>query len=48
MGFADPAFDGDRASIELGDVILVYGDWIMDTEHGQYFELHPVRAIYMR
>ncbi len=47
VGFSDPAFDGDRPSIELGDVILVYGDWIHDPEHDRYVELHPVRAIYM-
>jgi hypothetical protein len=47
VGFSDPAFDGDRPSIEIGDVILVYGDWIHDPNHDQYVELHPVRAIYM-
>jgi len=47
VGFADPAFDGDRFSIEIGDVIMVYGDWIHDPEHDRYVELHPVRAIYM-
>jgi hypothetical protein len=47
VGFSDPAFDGDRPSIEIGDVILVYGDWIHDPEHDRYVELHPVRAIYM-
>lgn len=30
-----------------GDVVAVYGNWIMDTEHGQYFEIHPVRAYYV-
>lgn len=30
-----------------GDVAAVYGNWIMDTEHGQYFEIHPVRAYYV-
>ncbi len=30
-----------------GDVVAVYGNWIMDTEHGQYFEIHPVRAFYV-
>ncbi len=47
VDFADPAFDGDRPSIEIGDVIMVYGDWIYDPEHDRYVELHPVRAIYM-
>jgi hypothetical protein len=26
---------------------LIYGNAIMDTEHGQYFEIHPVRAFYV-
>jgi hypothetical protein len=30
-----------------GDVVAVYGNWIMDTAHGQYFEIHPVRAYYI-
>ena len=30
-----------------GDVVAVYGNWIMDTEHVQYFEIHPVRAYYV-
>lgn len=30
-----------------GDVAVVYGDWIMDTEHQAYFEVHPVRAYYI-
>jgi hypothetical protein len=29
------------------DSLLIYGDAIMDTEHGQYFEIHPVRAFYI-
>ena len=30
-----------------GDSLLIYGNAIMDTEHGQYFEIHPVRAFYV-
>lgn len=30
-----------------GDVVVVYGNWIMDEEHQQYFEIHPVRAYFI-
>ncbi|CAN5407224.1 hypothetical protein BH10PSE7_BH10PSE7_34180 [soil metagenome] len=30
-----------------GDVVATYGRWIMDTEHGEYFEIHPVLAYYI-
>jgi hypothetical protein len=43
----DPAYDGDKSTIVPGDVLALSGDWIMDTEHGQYFELHPIKAIYL-
>lgn len=29
------------------DTVAVWGDWIMDTEHQQWFEIHPVRAYYI-
>jgi hypothetical protein len=45
--FADPAYDGDKASIRQGDVMLLFGDWIKDTEHEEYFEIHPIKAIYL-
>lgn len=47
VGFSDPALDGDQSSVRLGDTMVVYGNWIADTEHDNYFELHPVRAIYL-
>ncbi|MGR8980661.1 MAG: hypothetical protein ACU84H_11320 [Gammaproteobacteria bacterium] len=31
----------------VGDMVVVYGNSIMDTEHHQYFEIHPVRAYYI-
>jgi hypothetical protein len=31
----------------VGDVVVSYGNWIMDTEHRNYFEIHPVRAWYL-
>jgi hypothetical protein len=46
-GFSDPALDGEQSSIRLGDTMVIYGNWIADTEHDNYFELHPVRAIYL-
>lgn len=31
---------------DAGDLVLVVGDWIMDVEHDQYFEIHPVTSWY--
>jgi hypothetical protein len=39
---ADPTTTGAR-----GDVVLIFGDWIKDTEHKEYFELHPVKAWFL-
>lgn len=47
VDFADPAYEGDTSSIRQGDTMLVFGDWIKDTEHDQYFELHPIKALYL-
>lgn len=38
---------GDMPTQNDGDVVATYGRWIMDTEHGEYFEIHPVRAYYI-
>ncbi|MBW5483791.1 hypothetical protein [Streptomyces bambusae] len=46
-GIVDPAYDGDSATIYPGDSLAIHGDWIMDEEHGKYFELHPVKAVYL-
>jgi hypothetical protein len=43
----EPLFDFDDAVYLSGDVVAAYGKWIMDTEHGQYFEIHPVKAYYV-
>ncbi len=32
---------------DSGDTVALYGKWIMDTEHGQHFEIHPVKAYYV-
>jgi hypothetical protein len=47
VDFADPAYEGDTSSIRQGDTLLLFGDWIMDTEHGEYFEIHPIKALYL-
>jgi hypothetical protein len=44
--FEDPEPTNQEVHLE-GDVIAVYGKWIMDTEHSQYFEIHPVKAYYV-
>ncbi len=51
---ADPGVDWDDPALEPpivygegGSVVAVYGNWIMDAEHYQYFEIHPVRAFYV-
>lgn len=44
----DPGFTGYPGVTETtGDVVVAHGEWIMDTEHHEYFEIHPVRAYYI-
>lgn len=43
----DPDAPGATTTIRVGDVVLTYGNWIMDTEHHNFFEIHPVRAYYL-
>lgn len=44
----DPDFTGyDGVTEATGDVVVTHGAWIMDTEHHNYFEIHPVRAWYL-
>jgi len=38
---------GDLPTQSDGDVVAAYGRWVMDTEHGEYFEIHPVTAYYV-
>ena len=40
----DPDFDTPPTPMSQGDTVFVFGDWIMDEEHGNYFEIHPVKA----
>ncbi len=46
VDWAEPG-EAEDVHGRAGDVVAVYGNWIMDTEHGQYFEVHPVRAYYV-
>lgn len=46
IDYEDPDDSGDGMQAG-GDMVAMYGNWIMDTEHGQYFEIHPVRAYYI-
>ena len=43
----DPDFDTPPTEMSQGDVVYLFGDWIMDEEHGQYFEIHPIKAYYL-
>jgi hypothetical protein len=43
----DPDFDTPPAEARRGDVAFLFGDWVMDEEHGNYFEIHPVKAYYL-
>ena len=43
----DPEAPGATTEIRRGDIVLTYGNWIMDTEHHNFFEIHPVRAYYL-
>jgi hypothetical protein len=43
----DPDAPGGTTTIRVGDVVLTYGNAIMDTEHHNFFEIHPVRAYYL-
>jgi hypothetical protein len=45
--FDDPDNFGEDGQQLDGDLTVVYGPWIMDTEHAQYFEIHPVKAYYV-
>lgn len=33
--------------MKTGDVVLLFGNWVMDMEHSKYFETHPVKAYYL-
>jgi hypothetical protein len=43
----DPTEADASTTMQDGDVVLAYGRWIKDTEHQEFFEIHPVRAWYV-
>ena len=43
----DPDFDTPPSSARHGSVAYVFGDWVMDEEHDNYFEIHPIKAWYL-
>ena len=45
--YDDPDNFGEEGQQLDGDLVSLYGRWIMDTEHAQYFEIHPVQAYYV-
>lgn len=45
--FDDPENFGEDGVQLDGDLVVVHGPWIMDTEHAQYLEIHPVKAYYV-
>ena len=45
--FDDPENFGEDGQQLDGDLAALHGPWIMDTEHAQYFEIHPVKAYYV-
>ena len=47
MDWDDPEVPGDDEGQREGDVVVTYGNYIMDTEHSNFFEIHPVRAYYL-
>ncbi len=45
--FDDPDNFGEDGVQLDGDLVVIHGPWIMDTEHAQYLEIHPVKAYYV-
>ncbi len=45
--FDDPDNFGEDGQQLDGDLVTIFGPWIMDTEHAQYFEIHAVQAYYI-
>jgi len=43
----DASFDTPPSEARRGDVVYLFGDWVMDMEHDKYFEIHPVKAYYL-
>ncbi|HEV3408911.1 MAG TPA: hypothetical protein VG095_01350 [Chthoniobacterales bacterium] len=47
VDYDDPENFGEEGQQLDGDLVSIYGPWIMDTEHAQYLEIHPVKAYYI-
>src|SRR5262249_52535498 len=47
VSWDEPGTPGDGAPQRKGDVVLMYGNHIMDTDHYEFFEIHPIRAYYL-
>jgi hypothetical protein len=47
VDYDDPNNFGEEGQQQDADLVSLYGPWIMDTEHSQYFEIHPVKAYYI-
>jgi hypothetical protein len=47
VDYDDPDNFGEEGQQLDADLVSLYGPWIMDTEHSQYFEIHPVKAYYI-
>lgn len=47
IDYDDPDVQDEEVTERPGDLVVAYGNWIMDTEHHNYFEIHPVRAYYV-
>jgi len=47
VDYNDPNNFGNNAQQLHEDLVTILGPWIMDTEHGQYFEIHAVKAYYV-
>lgn len=47
LDFDDDNNFGDDGYQMDADLVALYGNWIMDTEHTQKFEIHPVKAYYV-
>lgn len=45
--YDDPDNFGEEGQQLDADLVSIYGPWIMDTEHAQYLEIHPVKAYYI-
>jgi hypothetical protein len=43
----DPNAPDDNSVSARGDLVLAYGDWVKDTEHTEWFEIHPIKAWYL-